>query len=185
MNAETQVELMKLIIGYTLVGVFVFTAISTCLAMVNIIKFADRSQYNTLFKALIIEVVIGCVAMFSGLINLSPAATVKTIEKPLMEQNQSLEVEKNRLAGTVSDLRNNARKTESSLLAASLTNRKVSDVLSQLAAQAGGASASPSPPLDTRDLQTQVAQLQQQLDQARNVNESLNPVQKEVYLPAK
>ena len=117
MNADTQVELMKLIIGYTVVGVFVFTAIATCLAMVNVIKFTDKSQYNILFKALIVEVVGLGIALFSGLINLNPTTAVQQIQRPLIKQNQSLETEKKQLSGTVATLNEHLERTKQDLVA--------------------------------------------------------------------
>lgn len=55
--------MMKLVIGWTIVGGFVFTMIVTCLSLVGWIKFADPRQQQKLFYALIIEVVVLAGAM--------------------------------------------------------------------------------------------------------------------------
>ena len=63
------VYLMQLVIGWTCVGVFVCTAVITLLAVVRLITIDDDLR-NKLFAALIIEVVVIGVSVFSGLVKL-------------------------------------------------------------------------------------------------------------------
>ena len=59
-------EMMKLVIGWTIVGGFVFTVLVTCLSLVGWIRFADRKQQQKLFYVLIVEVVVGLGAKAAG-----------------------------------------------------------------------------------------------------------------------
>ena len=61
--------LMQLVIGWTCVGVFVATAVITVLAVVRLITIDDDLR-NKLFTALIVEVVVIGVGVFSGLVKL-------------------------------------------------------------------------------------------------------------------
>ena len=74
-------ELIQIIVAYTLVAVFVFTAIITSLSMVNIVKFADSSQQKMLFKVLIVELVIVAVGFFGNILTFSPSKVRKNIVK--------------------------------------------------------------------------------------------------------
>ena len=59
-------EMMKLVIGWTCVGVFIATAIITLLALVGAIRLAAPSYLKRLFGLLIAEIVIVCVGWFAG-----------------------------------------------------------------------------------------------------------------------
>jgi hypothetical protein len=59
-------EMMKLALGWTIVGGFVFTTIITCLSLVGWVRFADRAQQKRLFAVLIVEVVVGAGAQVLG-----------------------------------------------------------------------------------------------------------------------
>jgi hypothetical protein len=66
-------DLMKLVIGWTFVGAFVFTVITTCLSLVGWVKFADRKQQQRLFQVVIIELVVGAAAQVAGVARFNPA----------------------------------------------------------------------------------------------------------------
>lgn len=68
MNAE----IIQITFTYTILGVFVFTAIVTCLSLIGIIKFANPNQQKALFTALILEVAIGAVSFFNNSLMLDP-----------------------------------------------------------------------------------------------------------------
>ncbi len=71
--------LIQLIIAYTLTGVFVFTALITSLSMIGIVKFAQKAQQKTLFKVLIVEVVIVAVGFFGQVLTFNPQKVQKNI----------------------------------------------------------------------------------------------------------
>ena len=65
-------ETMKLVVGWTVVGGFVFTTAATLLSMVGWLKFADPKQQKLLFKTLVAEVIVGAGASALGGIRLDP-----------------------------------------------------------------------------------------------------------------
>jgi tetratricopeptide (TPR) repeat protein len=69
------IEFLKLILAYSLVAVFVFTAIVTSLSLVGWAKFIDQDQQKTLFKVLIVEVAIVSVGFFANLLEFNPVNT--------------------------------------------------------------------------------------------------------------
>ena len=69
------IEFLKLILAYSLVAVFVFTAIVTSLSLVGWTKFIDQDQQKTLFKVLIVEVAIVSVGFFANLLEFNPINT--------------------------------------------------------------------------------------------------------------
>ena len=76
--------LIQLIVGYTLAGALVFTAIITCLSLVGWIKFADQAQQNKLFYVLIVELVVIGVGFFAGMLNFDP----QQVESKIREVEQ-------------------------------------------------------------------------------------------------
>jgi len=72
--------MMMLVVGWTLVGGFVFTMIITCLSLVGWIKFADRSQQKKLFLVLIVELLVGVGARALDLAAIDPKPQVARIE---------------------------------------------------------------------------------------------------------
>lgn len=60
-------ELIQLTIAYTFTAVLVFTAVITALSLIGKVRFADKSQQRTLFRVLIVELVIVGVGFFSGI----------------------------------------------------------------------------------------------------------------------
>lgn len=73
------IEFLKLILAYSLVAVFVFTAIVTSLSLIGWAKFIDQDQQKTLFKVLIVEVVIVSVGFFADLLEFNPATAKNQI----------------------------------------------------------------------------------------------------------
>jgi D-alanyl-D-alanine dipeptidase len=84
--APSHVELMKLMIAYTLVGAFIFTVLVTCLSLIGWVKFSDRRQQAKLFSTLIVELVVIGLGVFTNLLQLSPAQATSTIQQPLRDQ---------------------------------------------------------------------------------------------------
>ena len=97
-------ELIRLIVAYTLAGAFVFTVIVTCLSLVGIVKFADAKQQKTLFRTLIVEVVVICVGWFADLLEFNPAAPKDRI----VEQVAELQVYLTRCSDGVGEACNSA-----------------------------------------------------------------------------
>jgi hypothetical protein len=79
-------QIIQLIIAYTLVGAFVFTVVITCMSLVGWIKFANKKQQQKLFAALIIQLVIGCVGFFTQLLKFNPT----TVANELVEQGKAI-----------------------------------------------------------------------------------------------
>ena len=82
------VYIMQLIIGYTCVGVFVATAIIMLLAMIGFITLPPDERQR-LFVILIVEIVVICLGLFSGLLRLD-AASVGTELQAGNEANKAL-----------------------------------------------------------------------------------------------
>lgn len=59
-------ELIQLTIAYTFTAVLVFTAVITALSLIGKVRFANQAQQRTLFRVLIVELVIVGVGFFSG-----------------------------------------------------------------------------------------------------------------------
>ena len=104
MNSEAQSELIKLIVAWTLVGTFVFSVVITCLSLVGLLKFKDRAQQNKLFYVLIVQLVIGCVGFFKGVLQPNPKVTLQKVEAPLRIENQRLVSENKRLEAGVGEM---------------------------------------------------------------------------------
>jgi len=83
---DSHIELMKLVIAYTLVGAFVFTVAITCLSLVGWIRFADKKQQSKLFTTLIVELVVIGLGTFTNLLQLDPAETRAAVQQPLRQE---------------------------------------------------------------------------------------------------
>ncbi|WP_239292636.1 hypothetical protein [Candidatus Nitrotoga sp. 1052] len=70
---------LKLILAYSLVAVFVFTAMVTSLSLIGWARFIDQDQQKTLFKVLIVEVAIVSVGFFANLLEFNPATAKNQI----------------------------------------------------------------------------------------------------------
>jgi hypothetical protein len=66
-------EAMKLEIGWTVVMAFDFTTAATCGSLVGWVRFANRTQQQGLYTALILEVVVFAGTSAAGVARFSPA----------------------------------------------------------------------------------------------------------------
>jgi tetratricopeptide (TPR) repeat protein len=84
--------LIQLVVAWTLVGVFGFTAIATALSLVGVVKFADKKQQRTLFATLIVELVVGCLSFFLGFLKLNPeAASSQIVREEISSRKKQFE----------------------------------------------------------------------------------------------
>jgi hypothetical protein len=71
---------MSLVVGWTLVGAFVFTVIITCLSLLGWAHFVDKTQQRTLFTAVIIELVLAFGAQLVGVARFQPAPVRESLK---------------------------------------------------------------------------------------------------------
>ncbi len=76
---QTHIELIKLIVAYTLTGAFVFTVAMTCLSLIGRIRFASEAQQKKLFYVLILELTVVCVGFFSDFLKFNPSKVQEAI----------------------------------------------------------------------------------------------------------
>jgi high-affinity K+ transport system ATPase subunit B len=82
-------ELVKIILAYAETTVFVFTAFITCLSLIVIVRFAEASQQKTLFKTLIVEIVVVVIGFFSNYLEFNPTeAKSKIVNEALLEKQR-------------------------------------------------------------------------------------------------
>jgi len=67
-------DVMALVVGWTLVGAFIFTVIVTLLSLIGWMRFADPEQQKVLFGALVVELVLGFAAGLVGVARYDPNA---------------------------------------------------------------------------------------------------------------
>ena len=72
--------MIQLVIAWTCVGVFVATAAITLLALVGVIRLAEKKYLDRLFKVLVLEIVGVCIAIFTGKIELPKAVEQRVRE---------------------------------------------------------------------------------------------------------
>jgi len=63
---------MALVVGWALVGAFVFTLVITCLSLVGWVKFTTPSQQKKLFTVIILEMVVVFGGSLVGVVRLNP-----------------------------------------------------------------------------------------------------------------
>lgn len=85
-DIEAHAVIIKLAIGYTLLGAFIIVVILTLLALVGIPVLKEPEHRKKLINILIVEVAIGCVAIFFGFMNVSPEKAVEEIKEPYEEE---------------------------------------------------------------------------------------------------
>lgn len=73
-------QMMGLVVGWTLVGGFIFTMIITLGSLVGLVKFVNPKQQQALFAALIVEVVVGVGAKAAG-VSYNPAKVAKDVKQ--------------------------------------------------------------------------------------------------------
>jgi hypothetical protein len=91
MNPQANLEMIKLVVSWALIGAFLFTAILTLLSLAGLPGFSDSEQRNKLFYTLVAEIVIAGIAFFAGAFQPAPGAVVKAIEQPLTQASAKLE----------------------------------------------------------------------------------------------
>ena len=77
---DAHIEIMKLAIGYTCVGVFIATSIAVILDLFNQIDLDDDIKKN-LQVVLLIEVVTISVGVFSGFLSVNPKPVITKVEQ--------------------------------------------------------------------------------------------------------
>lgn len=80
--------MIQLVIAWTCVGVFVATAAITLLALVGVIRLAEKKYLDRLFKVLVLEIVGVCIAIFTGKIEL-PKAVEKRVSETAGEKGEA------------------------------------------------------------------------------------------------
>ncbi len=75
--------MIQLVIAWTCVGVFVATAAITLLALLRVIRLAEKKYLDRLFKVLVLEVVGICLGIFTGKIELP-----QTVEKEVSAEGE-------------------------------------------------------------------------------------------------
>ncbi|HEX5135594.1 MAG TPA: hypothetical protein VFY93_01350 [Planctomycetota bacterium] len=73
--------MIQLVIAWTCVGVFIATALITLLALVRVIRLAEKKYLDRLFKALVLEIVAVCIGIFTGKIELPKAVEDRVMER--------------------------------------------------------------------------------------------------------
>jgi len=78
---NSHLEIIQLILAYTLTGAVIFTVVTTCASLVGWIKFADPKQQNKLFYLLVVELVTVAVASIHKSSNLIQLRLEKTLQR--------------------------------------------------------------------------------------------------------
>jgi hypothetical protein len=97
--------MIQLVIAWTCVGIFIATAVITLLALVRVIRLAEKKYLDRLFKALVLEVVAICLGIFTGKIELPERVEKRYVEKGeeagRVKTIEALQPELRRLTGLV------------------------------------------------------------------------------------
>jgi hypothetical protein len=76
LDPNIHAAVIRLAVAYTLLGVFIVTAVVTVLALLGKFKFPSKRLENRLYQVLIVEVVAICVGIFGDFLRFSPARAV-------------------------------------------------------------------------------------------------------------
>ena len=82
---QAHIQLIQLMVAYTLTGAFIFTVAVTCASLVGWIRFASLSQQRKLFAVIIVEIAITGVGLFTGLLRLDATKVQETLIRDYME----------------------------------------------------------------------------------------------------
>jgi hypothetical protein len=96
------VSVMQLVIGWTCVGVFICTAVIAILSTIGWVN-VDVDFKKQLQKVLIIEIVIICVGVFSGLVKIDPKPVDQQLEAGQKAEDFLTASETRKTAGLPSD----------------------------------------------------------------------------------
>jgi hypothetical protein len=80
-------NIIQLGVAYTLLGVFIFTAVATCLSLIGIVKI-EKDFQKKLFYGLIFETAIVAVTFFGGVLKFDPQEVYKQAEKDIIKSSQ-------------------------------------------------------------------------------------------------
>lgn len=72
--------MLQLVIAWTRVGVFAATAALTLLAVAGLIRLAEKKYTDRLFKVLVVEVVVICLGIFTGKIELPETVEQRCVD---------------------------------------------------------------------------------------------------------
>jgi uncharacterized protein YjbI with pentapeptide repeats len=76
---QLNLQLIQLIIAYTLTGAFVFTVVTTCLSLIGLVRFVNQAQQRRLFSVLIVQLCVVAVGFFSGFLKFNPIEVQQAI----------------------------------------------------------------------------------------------------------
>ena len=69
---QANIQLIQLIVTYTLVGAFLFTVIVTCGSLVGWVKFKYPSQQRKLFAVLLVQLCVVGIGFFANILKFNP-----------------------------------------------------------------------------------------------------------------
>ncbi|MEI6882661.1 MAG: hypothetical protein WCK82_15175, partial [Bacteroidota bacterium] len=98
---ELHRSIIQLAVAYVLLGVFVFSAVVTCLAWIGKVKIGDAKLQKRLSTVLIVELAVGCVAFFLGFIKFNPKTVQREVIRDEFAERRKLFEQKLREAKTV------------------------------------------------------------------------------------
>jgi hypothetical protein len=93
MSPHTQFELMRLMLGWAIIGAFLFTLTLIVFTFGGYIKFAEKEYQTRLLKALLAELFAGGVAFGVGIIEPRPLEIAKQLEAPWKAEKNELSEE--------------------------------------------------------------------------------------------
>ncbi len=97
--------MIQLVVAWTCVGIFIATAVITLLALVRVIRLAEKKYLDRLFKALILEVVAICLGIFTGKIELPKRVETRYVNQGVdigrVRTIEAIQPELQRLTGLI------------------------------------------------------------------------------------
>jgi hypothetical protein len=102
-DLATHLQLIKLVIAYTLVGAFFFTVVVTCLSLIYKNIFVRPTQQSKLFTILIVELIVICVGSFANFLEFNPVSAQREIERPLREDISTANVSASQTKGKLQE----------------------------------------------------------------------------------
>lgn len=101
---ETHSAIIQLIIAYTFIGGLIFTMVITCLSLIGLVTFSNKSQQNKLFGLLIVEFSIVSIGSASNFLIFDPKTAQNAAIKDALQITRSSPV--------ISDVKLNNVETE-------------------------------------------------------------------------
>ena len=81
---HTHIQLIQLVIAYSLAGAFVFTLVATCLSLFGWVRFAVPSQQKKLFSVLIVQLAVVSVGFFGRFLRFDVAEVQEQVIRDYM-----------------------------------------------------------------------------------------------------